>query len=329
MYASRDLYQDGKVLAAKGDKIAGSGFGSSKFGGDLFTASADDKGVVTVEATEAYRKLVSTDNGHENGWRAYIQCRRIHVGDRIENQFTEYYNEKVLPSNTVWTRTPDMTPSLYIEKYDVKSGEKLGDRDDVKDALNMGSDGIRIAFKITNTSKVDKTTGEGAVFRAADLKLTDRTVAGEGTVTDITYPQGWESIVLKPGQSVTVTGILKGVTANGRHTDRAKVTGTPLTSCPVQGADDPFGTGTADATASASKTLKQVVIDGKTLCEDTRFDSNQDDWNGYRKSLAQTGASIALIALSAVVVLGGGAALLIASRRREAKAPAATEGSEE
>ena len=89
MYASRDLYQDGKVLAAKGDKIAGSGFGSSKFGGDLFTASADDKGVVTVEATEAYRKLVSTDNGHENGWRAYIQCRRIHVGDRIENQFTE------------------------------------------------------------------------------------------------------------------------------------------------------------------------------------------------------------------------------------------------
>lgn len=222
-----------------------------------------------------------------------------------------------------------MTPSLYIEKYDVKSGEKLGDRDDVKDALNMGSDGIRIAFKITNTSKVDKTTGEGAVFRAADLKLTDRTVAGEGTVTDITYPQGWESIVLKPGQSVTVTGILKGVTANGRHTDRAKVTGTPLTSCPVQGADDPFGTGTADATASASKTLKQVVIDGKTLCEDTRFDSNQDDWNGYRKSLAQTGASIALIALSAVVVLGGGAALLIASRRREAKAPADTEGSEE
>ena len=318
VYASRDLYQDGKVLAAKGDKIAGSGFDSSKFGGDLFTASADDKGVVTVEATEAYRKLVSADNGHENGWRAYIQCRRIHVGDRIENQFTEYYNEKVLPSNTVWTRTPDMTPSLHIEKYDVKSGEKLGDRDDVKDALNMGSDGIRIAFQVTNTSKVDKTTGEGAIFRAADLKLTDRTVAGEGTVTDITYPQGWESIVLKPGQSVTVTGTLKGVTANGRHTDRTKVTGTPLTSCPVQGTDDPFGTGTADATASASKTLKQVVIDGKTLCEDTRVDSNQDDWNGYRKSLAQTGASIALIALAAVVVLGGGAALMAVSRRRKA-----------
>ncbi len=93
-----------------------------------------------------------------------------------------------------------------------------------------------------------------------------------------------------------------------RHTDRAKVTGTPLTSCPVQRGRRPVRTGTADATASASKTLKQVVIDGKTLCEDTRFDSNQDDWNGYRKSLAQTGASIALIALSAVVVLGGGAA---------------------
>lgn len=329
VYAARDVYKDGKVIAAKGDMIGGKGFDSTAFGGDLFTASYQEDGTLTVEATSLYLQLVSADNGHEAGFVAYPQMERIHIGDRIENQFTEYYNEKVLPSNTVWTRTPDMTPSLHIEKYDVKSGEKLGDRDDVKDALNMGSDGIQIAFKITNTSKVDKTTGEGAIFRAADLKLTDRTVAGEGTVTDITYPQGWESIVLKPGQSVTVTGTLKGVTANGRHTDRAKVTGTPLTSCPVQGTDDPFGTGTADATASASKTPRQVVIDGKTLCEDTKVDSNQDDWNGYRKSLAQTGASIALIALSAVVVLGGGAALLIASRRREAKAPADTEGSEE
>ena len=320
VYASRDLYKDGKVLAAKGDKIAGSGFDSTKLGGDLFTATADEKGVVTIEATEAYRKLVSADNDHENGWRAYIQCKRIHVGDRIENRFTELYQDKVLPSNVVWTRTPDLTPSLHIEKYDVKSGEKLGDRDDVKDALRMDSDGIEIAFKIANTSKVDKATGEGAIFLAKDLRLTDRTIAGEGTVTDIRYPEGWDSLVLKPGQSVTVTGTLKGVTANGRHTDRAKVGGTPLVSCPVQGSDDPFGTGASSATASASRTLKQVVVDGRTLCEDTRVDSNLDDWNGYRQSLAQTGAGIALIALAAIVVLGGGAALMAVSRRRSAMA---------
>ena len=132
VYASRDLYRDGKVIAAKGDKLAGNGFDSSKFGGDLFDASADDKGVVTVEATEAYRKLVSADNDHENGWRAYIQCKRVKVGEKIENQFTEYLNDKVLPSNIVWTRTPDTTPSIHVEKYDVESGEQAGDRDDVK-----------------------------------------------------------------------------------------------------------------------------------------------------------------------------------------------------
>mgnify|MGYP007015029192 CR=1 FL=1 len=60
----------------------------------------------------------------------------------------------------MWTRTPDMTPSLHLEKYDVKSGEKLGDRDDVRDALKMDGDSLEIAFKITNTSKVDDSTGE-------------------------------------------------------------------------------------------------------------------------------------------------------------------------
>ena len=173
VYASRDLYRDGKVIAAKGDKLAGSGFDGSKFGGDLFTAAADANGVVTVEATEAYRTLVSADNEHEAGWRAYIQCKRLTVSDRVENRFTEYFNDKEFESNIVWTRTPDMTPSIHIEKYDVKSGEKLGDRDDVKDALKMDGDSLQIAFKITNTSKVDSSTGEGAWYLAKDLKMVD------------------------------------------------------------------------------------------------------------------------------------------------------------
>ncbi len=43
VYATRDLYRDGEIIAAKGAKLAGSGFDGSKFGGDLFTASADDQ----------------------------------------------------------------------------------------------------------------------------------------------------------------------------------------------------------------------------------------------------------------------------------------------
>ena len=58
VYASRDLYRDGQIIAAKGEKIAGSGFDSSRFGGDLFTlstASVDGRNVVTIGTTEAYR----------------------------------------------------------------------------------------------------------------------------------------------------------------------------------------------------------------------------------------------------------------------------------
>lgn len=335
VYATRDLHRDGEIIAAKGAKLAGSGFDGSKFGGDLFTASADDQGVVTVEATEAYRKLVSADTAHENGWRAYIQCKRIKTADRVENRFTEHFNGKDLESNVVWTRTPDMTPSLHLEKYDAESGEKLGDRDDVKQALKMDGDSLEIAFKITNTSKVDPTTGEGAWFQAKDLKLTDGTIAGLGKVEDIRAPANWDTLVLKPGESVTVTGTLKGVTEGGHHTDRAKVTGTPLVECPVtdQLGDQSGrteGDQAVDGDAGKAEGLKQVTVSGRTLCEDTTVDSNPDDWNGYRpKPLAITGAGIVPIVLAVLVAVGGGAGLLIASRRRAAKAPADTEGSEE
>ena len=330
VYATRDLLSGGEVLASKGDRIAGSGFDSSKLGGDLFTLSAatvDGRNVVTIEATDRYRALVS-DDSHEAGWRAYIQCKRLAVTDRHENQFTEHYNDKTLESNVVWTRTPDMTPSIDVQKWDRKSGWPNGDRDNSKDALTVSGD-TEIVFTITNTSKTDPDTKQGAVFRTKDIKLEDSTIVGDGEVVDLKYPADWDTKVLKPGESVEVTGTLKGVTKT--HTDRAKVTGTPLTECPVD-TSAPFGDGTSDDKSGSkpeSKSDDVVTIDGKDYCSDTKVESATDDWNGYRRSLAQTGAGIALIALSAVVVLGGGAALLIASRRREAKAPADTEGSEE
>ena len=110
---------------------------------------------------------------------------------------------------------------------------------------------------------------------------------------------------------------------------------TPLTECPVD-TSAPFGDGTSDdeygskpEAKTESKSDDVVTIDGKDYCSDTKVESATDDWNGYRRTLAQTGAGIALIALAAVVVLGGGAALMAVSRRRKAKAPADTEGSEE
>lgn len=340
VYASRDLYRDGQVIAAKGEKIAGSGFDSSRFGGDLFTlstASVDGRNVVTIGTTEAYRALVSADNEHEAGWRPYIQTTRLAVTDRHENQFTEHYNGKAFQSNIVWTRTPDMTPGIHIEKYDVASGEQAGDRDDVKDALKMAGDSQQIAFKITNTSKTDPTTGEGAWYLAKDLRMVDKTIAGEGEVVDLKYPDNWDTLVLKPGESTIITGTLKGVQAGGKHTNRVKVTGTPLVECPVtdqlgdqQPADgdqtgdsqsdgagqSDTGTGTkTDGDADDTTGLKQVKVGDTTLCEDTTVESNTDDWNGYRESLARTGATIAGILL-AIVAFGAIGVALMGARRR-------------
>lgn len=65
VYAARDLHKDGAVITAKGDKLAGSGFDSEKFGGDLFTLDYKD-GTAVITATDAYRALVSADVEHEN-----------------------------------------------------------------------------------------------------------------------------------------------------------------------------------------------------------------------------------------------------------------------
>ena len=315
VYATRDLLSGGEVVASKGERIAGSDFDSSKLGGDLFTLSTavvDGRNVVAIEATGRYRALVS-DGSHEAGWRAYIQCRRLAVTDRHENRFTEHYNDKESRSNIVWTRTPDMTPSIHIDKYDVESGEQAGDRDDVKDALKMGGGDTEIAFKITNTSKTDSSTGEGAWYLARDLKMVDKTIAGDGEVVDLKYPDDWDTLVLKPGESTIVTGTLKGIRQGGRHTDRVKVTGTPLVKCPVTDTD-PFG-GKNDETRPSNAVDVKDGDKTVTLCSDTKVESNTDDWSGYRPSLARTGAAIGGMLLAVIAVGALGTGLLLARRK--------------
>ena len=334
VYATRDLVSGGEVVASKGERIAGSGFDSSKLGGDLFTLSTavvDGRNVVTIEATGRYRALVS-DDSHEAGWRAYIQCRRLAVTDRHENRSTEHYNDKESRSNIVWTRTPDMTPSISVEKWDRKSGWPNGDRDNSKDALTVSGD-TEIVFTITNTSKTDPDTKQGAVYRAKDLKLEDSTIAGDGEVVDIKYPSDWDARVLKPGESVEVTGTLKGVTKT--HTDRAKVTGTPLTECPVD-TSAPFGDGTSDDASGSKPEAKTegksddvVTIDGKDYCADTKVESATDDWNGMSVNLATTGSAVYGMAAAAAALAAAGVAIAVARRRRKAVTAGAEHASDD
>ncbi|WP_248110599.1 LPXTG cell wall anchor domain-containing protein [Bifidobacterium dentium] len=334
VYATRDLLSGGEVVAAKGERIAGSDFDSSKLGGDLFTLSTavvDGRNVVIIEATGRYRALVS-DDSHEAGWRAYIQCRRIAVTDRHENRSTEHCNDKTLESNVVWTRTPDMTPSIDVQKWDRKSGWPNGDRDNSKDALTVSGD-TEIVFTITNTSKTDPDTQQGAVYRAKDLKLEDSTIAGDGEVVDIKYPSDWDTRVLKPGESVEVTGTLKGVTKT--HTDRAKVTGTPLVECPVD-TSAPFGDGTSDDASGSKPEAKTegksddvVTIDGKDYCADTKVESATDDWNGMSVNLATTGSAVYGMAAAAAALAAAGVAIAVARRRRKAVTAGAEHASDD
>ena len=334
VYATRDLLSGGEVVASKGERIAGSDFDSSKLGGDLFTLSTavvDGRNVVTIEATGRYRALVS-DGSHEAGWRAYIQCKRLAVADRHENRFAEHYNDKEFQSNVVWTRTPDMTPSIDVQKWDRKSGWPNGDRDNSKDALTVSGD-TEIVFTITNTSKTDPDTQQGAVYRAKDLKLEDSTIAGDGEVVDIKYPSDWDTRVLKPGESIEVTGTLKGVTKT--HTDRAKVTGTPLTECPVD-TSAPFGDGTSDDASGSKPEAKTegksddvVTIDGKDYCADTKVESATDDWNGMSVNLATTGSAVYGMAAAAAALAAAGVAIAVARRRRKAVTAGAEHASDD
>ena len=304
VYATRDLYKDGKVLAGKGERIAGSGFESPKLG-KLFDLEQDQSGKVTIAATPDYLALVSASGDREAGWRAYIQCKRLAVTRHHENRFTERYNDKVNPSNTVWTRTPDMTPRLRIVKFDTRSGLPQGDRNDPKQALTVDGD-TDITVRIYNDSGVDPDTGRGYVFLGQELKLEDQTVAGDGQVADWKYPDGWAEYQLKPGKYVDVHGTLKGVTEH--HTNRAKVTGRPLAPCVVPGDDKPFDPKDPDAKPGRETPKDAVMVDGVALCGDTTVESNTDDWNGVIKppSLPATGSQIALVALAAGLMLLGG-----------------------
>ena len=316
VYATQDLYENGRILIHHGRIMAGSDMSADIHGGPLFTMTEDPAGLVKVEATPRYLALVSASGDRPVGWRAYLQCRRLKKVERHENRFTEFYQDKTLVSNTVWTGTPDMTPALHIEKFDQAGGMPKGDRDQPEQALRTRDD-VPIVFRITNDSPRDPGDGTGAVFLARQLHLEDQTVVGQGRVTGIRYPDNWSTLMLRPGQSVDVHATVTGI--SGRHTDRARVIGSPLVPCPVDDAAALPEREDADR-ASLQPNSQGVMVDGRLLCSDRAVRSNSDDWNALEEALPKTGAAVALplAILAAAVMIGS---LLSGLVRRVSKSP--------
>ena len=177
-----------------------------------------------------------------------------------------------------------------------------GDRDQPEQALRTHDD-VAIVFRITNDSPRDPSDGTGAVFPARQLHLEDQTVVGQGRVTGIRYPDNWSTLMLRPGQYVDVHATVTGI--SGRHTDRARVVGSPLVPCPVEDqASLPQLENSQKSTGRADS--RGVEVDGRLLCADQAVESNSDDWNALGVALPKTGAAVVLpLALAAAAVMTG------------------------
>ena len=285
VYAVEELRDTrGTTLAAKGARIAGSGFDTTDMGGDLFTVTMRD-GDFTVSATDRYLDLISADNVHAHGWRAYIQFTRLRAGS-VSNTFVETLNGLDRTSNTVTTNTPERSPSITVESFDKISGPVDGDRDTPKDALLLTGKNTTIIYRITNTGDEPLTA----------LELYVETVAGDGEITDWQYPDNWKTLVLKPSESVDVTGVVNGVT--DVHTNRAIATGSPVIACVED--NDPFTSGMTDSRTD-------------DICVDTAIVSKPDNWNAYvpQVVLPDTGSGFTAAAMFGIGLFIAGLGLLI------------------
>lgn len=303
VYAATDVPSaDGKtVVYRKGAKIAG-----NKMTDDpLFTVRQATDGTVTVEATQRFLAMSTASGQLEDTdkpvqFTVYLQVQRLRPVEHHTNMFHEFINGVDRPSNVVWTRTPDQTPAIRIEKFDTKSGLRDGDRNQPSQALTV-SGPTSIAVRIWNTGKSD----------IHGLTFSDRTIAGDGNVSwDLKSLDALKTVTLHPGDHVDVTGTLDHVASH--HTDRATVRGVPLLPC---AADQPD----IDSTASEGPVK---------YCDSTSVQAS-DDWNGKAAPasaapavLSQTGASVAIAALVSLLMLSAGGLMVVSRRRGEHDASA-------
>ena len=160
---------------------------------------------MTISATPEYRKWRSNNSSAKPvTLRVDIQCKRIALGDKITNTSTEIVGQgkdsAEAPSNTVTTSSTVLTPGITITE---ESGK----------------------VTVTNTSKGNE---NGAQFQAKDLKFTN--------LKDITYPKDWNRLTLKPGQGITLNGVVADASKP------VTVSATPVSACSMPNSDpfDPY-----------------------------------------------------------------------------------------
>lgn len=221
----------------------------------------------------------------------FIQMQRVLPGERITNGLTETVNGVERTSNEVWTRTIHERGAIELVKFDEASGEQNGDRNTAEQALAITGEETTLVFRIRNVGDMPVT----------GLQLNDTVTTGKASVGTWRYPTEWDELVLEPGQSVDVTGVLTGV--DGDHADHATVTASTVVTCPLVD-DNPFD--------------DQPAVKQEGICRGDTVRA-EDFWYGRRTVLANTGAGFvpaAVLGSLAAASAAGTFALTVIRRRR-------------
>lgn len=307
VYAQHDILErDGTtVLYQQGDKVTVEGAqqptvaereaGVTQSEQPVYFVLSERDGVIEVKASAEYLSLASANNSAPQSWSLFLQMIRVATGSVI-NSFDETINEVLRQSNEVTTVTPENSPGIDLEKFD-GADMQIGDRDSTEQALETQNEETPITFRITNT-------GNQVLHH---LELVDKTVEGSGSVGELKYPENWDTLELKPGESVDVTGTFSGLERGSSHTNIAQVSGIPRQPCPVID-NDPFA---MNQKASGRTSEANEWCDGEPL-------TDSDAWNArssHSPVLAETGSNIAVAFLAAAVLLGFGTVMSVAGSR--------------
>lgn len=335
VYAREPFTLDGVQVKA-GDRVAGTDM-KQLFEQPLFVMTKNDNGEVTVKATEwAKRKLLTTDS--PLAWSTYIQVERVRntLDDQtVSVKFTETYNKAEGLSNTVFTGSLAGKPAVEIKVFDTASGEEKGDRNAKNQALKLkaGKPDTELTYRITNNG--NKPLGR--------LDLNAKVLQGHGSLDALKLPANWDTLVLQPGESVTVTGDVKDI--HELHESEGLVTAVPVMPCVDDEWSDPFKRApSADDTkdklvnTDTDKPVDKAKAKGDKLAEQAETDTPvrqcynvkqtvtaSDNWYGQGEPivdqttlLARTGGAglmIMLIAFGCVAVGG----VTVAARSQSSK----------
>ena len=312
VYANTDLYDGAQLVFKKGALLADSaGHETVPYGG-LFDVSFDEAGYkLAVTATPKFLAMVNSRGDLAQGFSVYTKMERIAPGDAVINKTVESYNGVARDSNTVTTRTTE-SPAIDVESFTLSEGFPKGDRDDVKDALDLTVDqltkGTPLAFRVKNTgdvalAKVGFTLAveKGTFGTIADIVCevpVDASTAAalnngsETKAAATTFIEPAKLTALAIGQSVDCKGVLQGVGSGQLHSDTVTVTGQSVFTG-KQVSD-------VDAWHARSAVVPMLAVTGKAVQSTT-------------PALVGSGVTALLMALAA-------AGYLLVQRRRETAA---------